>query len=341
MAGPRFLIVRIVALGDVAVTTGLLNRIRSDHPDAHVTWLCGERAEPLVRLFDGVHEVLTVSESRLLRGSLLARLGEIVTTWRKLGARKFDRVLLVHADRRYRVLFWPLVATPIAALAHGSNPLLGRYRGDEYARLLDPPDLPGPLIKRHPLADVRSKLPAVGDRATGTGARVVLVPGGARNILRVDQLRRWPAENYAELARRLVAAGVEVVLVGDANDVEALEHFRGIAVTSRIGELPLIQTLCVLRDADVVVSHDTGPLHFARLVRTPVIGLFGPTPPRNMVGEDPDVDVLWGGANLACRPCYDGRDYAQCSNNLCMKDTSVETVLRTVLARLDTEQRVV
>lgn len=330
----RFLIIKIVALGDIAVTSALLNRILAEHPGARITWLCGERGAPLVRLFPGVDEVLTINEEQLFRGSLPRQLWTLVSTWRKLAARRFDCVLLVHADRRYRVLTWPLVGTRVAALEHGVNPLLGRFRGDEYARLLDGPESRGPLTTHYPLADVRSNLPRE-NPVLGRLRRVVaIVPGGARNILRQDALRRWPVEKYRELATRLLARGHGVTLIGDAGDVGVRRHFDGIAVTDHIGTLSLVQTLSMLRDADVVVSHDTGPLHFARLVRTPAVALFGPTEPRNMVGEDDDIDVLWGGANLPCRPCYDGRNYAVCSNNLCMKDISVDAVVRVVERRL-------
>jgi heptosyltransferase-2 len=163
---------------------------------------------------------------------------------------------------------------------------------------------------------------------------VAIVPGGTRNVLREEALRRWPVENYRELARRLLAAGHEVVLIGDSADVVMRPYFEDMKVTDCIGACSLPETLAVLRDADVVVSHDTGPLHFARLVRTPAVALFGPTEPRNMVGEDDDIDVLWGGASLPCRPCYDGRNYAACSNNLCMKDIGVDVVMQAVEARL-------
>lgn len=334
MRGPRFLIVRIAALGDIAVTTVLLNRILAEYPGAHVTWLCGERGEPLVRLFPGVNEVLAVDERRLLRGSLLERLSAVATTWRKLAGLRFDRVLLGHADRRYRALIWPFVGGRVTALSHGGNPLPGRFRGDEYARLLDPPESKGPITTRFPLADVRQNLPDPTSRSESSQPVVALVPGGTRNVLREDTLRRWPVESYRELAHRLVDAGCDIVLIGDAGDSSLLRHFDGIPVTDQLGKLSLVDTLCVLRDADVVVSHDTGPLHFARLVRTPIVALFGPTEPRNMVGEDADIDVLWGGAQLACRPCYDGRSYAVCSNNLCMQDISVDAVTRAVIARL-------
>src|SRR5687767_1428611 len=104
MPAPSFLIVRVVALGDVALATPLLSRIRAEHPDARITWLCGSGNEELVRLFPGVDEVIPINESRVFRGNPVARGVEILNTWRRLAGRKFDHVLMLHPDPRYRVL---------------------------------------------------------------------------------------------------------------------------------------------------------------------------------------------------------------------------------------------
>jgi heptosyltransferase-2 len=60
-------------------------------------------------------------------------------------------------------------------------------------------------------------------------------------------------------------------------------------------------------------------MHLAFLARTPTIALFGPTRPTERLPHDVRARMLWGGAHLACRPCYDGRDYAPCPNNVCIQ----------------------
>ena len=121
-----------------------------------------------------------------------------------------------------------------------------------------------------------------------------------------------------------------VALVGDANDRWALEHFADLGVIDLLGTLALPDTLRVLRDARVVLSHDTGPMHLARLVRAPLVALFGPTMPAEFMLEDERTVVLWGGRHLACRPCYDGRDFADCRDNVCMQSISVDDALAAI-----------
>jgi heptosyltransferase-2 len=333
---PRFLIVKLAALGDVAMTSALSEAIRRREPDARVTWLCGGRVAELVRLLPGVHEVIVADETRLLRGRALGRAAALLAVWRTLALRRFDAIFLAHVDRRYRAL----VATARAGAIHvlerepspGMLPIPGRYHGDEYARLLTGGASRGPIVGHHPLADLRAALPPPGRDRSPVG--VVLVAGGTRNVLRESALRRWPVEAYGEVARQLRRAGHAVTLVGDAADAWVRPAFAGIDVRDEIGVHALPATLALLRDADLVISHDTGPMHLARLVRAPLLALFGPTMPSQFVIEDERTQVIWGGSTLACRPCYDGREFAACSNNLCMQDISVAAVLERALAML-------
>jgi heptosyltransferase-2 len=334
MTGQRILIVRVAGLGDVAITSVLLNRVRVEAPGSHITWLCSDQAEPLVRLFPGVDEVISVPE-RALFGSVFQRSATLSGLWKRLLGRRVDRVLLVHADTRYLALVAPLMArgTRVDRLHHrGEKAIsLSRYRGDEFARLWDDGPLKGPVVRRYELADIRARLPEAANHLRSGATRVVLAPGGARNVLRDDALRRWPAESFRELAARLAGDGIDVALVGDDNDALLAPQFVGIPVTNYMGKLSLIETLQVLHGTAAAVACDSGPLHLARLVRAPVVGLFGPTIPRHVLGpESPDVRAIWGGEELACRPCYDGRTYAPCSNNLCMRSIPTRDVYAAV-----------
>ena len=322
----RYLIVRLAALGDVVMTSALVRELRRRDADAHVTWLCGTRAASLVRLFEGVDEVVEVDESALLRGNAAARLNALAGVWRALVGRRFDRTLLAHADGRYRAVLLPVRTGRVRAFEHAVSPwtlpIPGRYIGDEVVRLLDDEPSRGPIRGHYPLADVRQRLGAASEGDVG----VVLVPGGARNVLREDALRRWPVEQYRALAQRLLEKGLRVTLVGDDADAWVRPSFAGLGVRDEIGARDVPGTLRLLCDAQVVVVHDTGVLHLARLVGAPLIGLFGPTIPSKSLTESPEVVALWGGPELACRPCYNGREYADCRDNICMSGIRVDAV---------------
>lgn len=334
-SGERILIVRLAALGDIILASTILTRIRAERPRAQVTWLTSDGARPLVELF-GVDEILTVDERRLLGASTATRAASLVRVWSRLAGRRFDVVVLAHADPRYKLLIRSARVGELHMLRrspHGHmNPIPGRFFGDEFARLLDGSMARGPAPQRYGIADVRHRLD-IGLRPHDPPF-VVMAPGGARNVLREDPLRRWPAERYAQVAARLLPT-YGVAIVGDAGDAWVRPAFAGLRVQDLIGSLELHDTLRVLARASLVISHDTGPMHLARLVRAPLLALFGPTTPRQVLGDPDGVTVLWGGAALACRPCFDGREYAACSNNLCMQDVTVEQVVECALTMLD------
>jgi heptosyltransferase II len=170
----------------------------------------------------------------------------------------------------------------------------------------------------------------------GKRKRVALVPGGTKNVLRESALKRWPVDGYVTVARSLAADGCEVILVGDASDAWVRPSFAGVGVTDRIGLMTLPDTALFFTKCDLVISHDTGPMHLARLARTPVLALFGPTMPSQFLPENDRDTVIWGGEHLSCRPCYDGREFADCRDNQCMSSISADVVLttaRTLLAR--------
>ena len=316
----------------------VLRRLKGEEPGARITWLTGTTAAPLVERYVGLDAVIAVDERRLLRGSLSDRVAVLAPLWRRLARERPTDVLLLHVDWRYRALTAPLVGVRLRKLTRaGQRPSLipGRYMGDDYARLLDGPDDRGPRVGHYALAELRDDVGDVPGEHDARGVAsvppvrppVIIVPGGAKNVLRESALRRWPVASYAAVARALIDQGHAVMLVGDASDEWVRQEFTNLPVDDRIGALTLPQTLDMMRFAKLVISHDTGPLHLARLVGAPLIALFGPTMPSQFLIEDERTIALWGGAHLACRPCYDGRELAPCANNLCMSSLTPAAVL--------------
>lgn len=114
-------------------------------------------------------------------------------------------------------------------------------------------------------------------RAASQGPVVGLVLGTA------NASKDWPAEHYAPLAQALVSDfGATVVLVGGPSDRErhAAEGIRaaGVSVEDRLGD-SVRAMMWHVDGVDLLVSPDTGPLHLAHALETPVVGLFGHTNP--------------------------------------------------------------
>lgn len=206
--------------------------------------------------------------------------------------------------------------------------LEGRHRWEAYA-LLAAAATGREVPERYPLPS------GAGDEA----AAVELLPDPAEGpvvgmvVTARHPSRRWPVDRFAEVASRLARAGVRVVVFGARGE----EPLAAAAVRAAdpppldlSGRTPLPVLIECLRRLDVLIANDTGPMHVAAAVGTPVVGIFGAsceirTGPR---GAASDAIVH----PVPCRPCR----RPECAyNHGCMTGIAVETVVETVEARLE------
>jgi heptosyltransferase-2 len=164
---------------------------------------------------------------------------------------------------------------------------------------------------------------------------VVLNSGGAYGMA-----KRWPAEYFAALARRIVADGHWSVLVNcgpaertTAKDIERLAADPRIVSLARYDELPIGLTKACLRRSRLVVSTDSGPRHIAIAFAKPVVTLFGPTDPAATAIDYGREACLSLG--LECQPCM-ARE-CPLGHHRCMRELTVDKVYAAVRQALDGE----
>jgi ADP-heptose:LPS heptosyltransferase len=163
--------------------------------------------------------------------------------------------------------------------------------------------------------------------------KLVLLNANASDLL---PLRKWPSDRYVELARRLLERYPDILAVftGSAAErapIEKLVHeVRSDRCISVAGKTNLRQLLVLYSLAEVLVTNDSGPAHFASLTPIDVVVLFGPETPRLFAACSPRTHPL--SAELACSPCinaFNNRNSA-CRDNVCMQRITVEQVFRQV-----------
>ena len=145
----------------------------------------------------------------------------------------------------------------------------------------------------------------------------------------------WETGRWRALAAALLAEGAGVLLTGgDADGALAAEIGAGLdpAPLSLVGRLSLKELAAVLGGSDLMVSVDSGPMHMAAAMGTPVVALFGPTDPRR-TGPLGAGSVLQ--RPLPCSPCLQRRCRIA-DVHRCMRDLGVAEVLTAVRALLPT-----
>jgi heptosyltransferase-2 len=134
-----------------------------------------------------------------------------------------------------------------------------------------PADLPHPHLTV-PASEVATWRQRVGV-ANDLRPAVALAPGA------VGPSKRWTASGYAELAKRLTAAGVQVWVLGGPDERALAADIAGPDATNArdLTGPDLRNAILALAAADVAVSNDSGLLHVAAAIGTPSVGIFGPT----------------------------------------------------------------
>jgi len=323
----RVLIVKLGAIGDVCTVLPAARKLHES--GATIDWLCGKTVAPLLACYPWIRAIV-VDEHALHRSGKISALWEILRVWTQLIGTSFDSCVVLQFDARYEVLVYPVRARRKVRL-HRENRSLNlvseRHHSAEYFRILcDRPD----GFTAETFAPVKpDRLPDNPFPRTEK-RRIALVPGGARNLLNDSYQRRWPVPHYRQAARDLLDRGFEVVLTGGPDDRWVNEEFRELEVINQIGAWSLPETVAFYESCDCVVTHDTGPMHLAGLTSCGLVSIFGPTSPSKFTPRRNKVIALWGGAHLACRPCYDGRTFAACPSVECMKSVTVDHVLAAV-----------
>ncbi len=166
-------------------------------------------------------------------------------------------------------------------------------------------------------------------------APLILLNANASDLL---PLRRWAPERYAALARLLLDEFPEacVLMTGAPSEAPAAERLVAEIGSRRCfsmaGKTSLRQLLVLYTLADLLVTNDSGPAHFASLTPIHVVTLFGPETPRLFAALTSRNTPLWSG--VACSPCVNAYNNRQspCRNNVCMQQITVEQVFAAACA---------
>ena len=330
------LIVRLGALGDIVHTIPAAAAIRAAYPDARIDWLVDAKHRAILELVPVVDTVLTLRH-RSLAGWLDAT--------RQLRLRRYDvaldfqglmkSALLARASGARRVLgfsIWhlrekgarPFYSESVRGDADPGEPLAGHVIRKNL-RLLSSLGIASPAIE-FPLRPVPSAArDAIAAQASGR-PYALLNPGAAWPN------KRWPAARFGEIAAFLrdVRRLHPIVLWGPGEEGLAADVIAASSGAATLAPPTAVADLVsICRDAALMISGDTGPLHVAAAVGTPIVAIFGPTDPeRNGPFASDDVHV----SRYASCGCHYDRRCHQAS--WCLQGIQVPEVAAAVQQRL-------
>ena len=343
----RILIVRMSALGDIVHALPVLAALGRAWPSARVDWIVDEAYAPILSLAEGLHRRVIVrarTSHESHQAVSFAGATGLLSAVRHLRAQRYDAALDLQGLIKSAV--WARLSGAARVIgfdrAHLREPMAAAFYSETVVPLEAPHVIqknlsilkalglaPGPVeLPLHPSAGAAT-VDAIA-AAGGPRQYVILNPGAAWPN------KRWPAARFGELAAKLRAETGLRALVTWGPDERALAESVAAASAGAAALAPptAIADLAVLmRDAALVVSGDTGPLHIAAAMGAPLVGLYGPTWPERNGPWHADDRVISRAAGCVChhkRRCLRG---APCIDEIAVADVLTAAVRRLSTAR--------
>jgi lipopolysaccharide heptosyltransferase I len=330
----KILIVRLSALGDIVHALPVLAAIKKAKPDAQVDWLVEENYASILSIASGLRKRIVVRASRSFATSDAVSFGGLLgykNAASYLWNQDYDAALDLQGLIKSAV--WARISFADRVIGFDAPNLREPQAAFLYSETVTPPASSHVIHKNlSMLSALQIKLDAVElpltpragaetlaaiDAAGGRRRYIVLNPGAAWPN------KRWPPDRFGALAASLEQrTGLRsLVTWGPSERDLAHDIVRGSSGAATAAPATSVSDLGVLtREAALVVSGDTGPLHIAAAMGTPLVGLYGPTWPERNGPWDPDDVVISRAHVCVChhkRQCLRG---APCINEITLEE---------------------
>ena len=363
VAPGRILLLRLERIGDLLMALPAIADVRSFAPDAAIDIVVGSWNTDLARAIDRVTRVETLDAAWLAREGEGLGLAALIRAARRWRTARYDLAINFEPDIRSNLLTASSGATWTAGYRSGGGGALLDV-ALEYDQRVHTTDNARRLVASV-FEPARRLHPSDGDpvtrRQSEMAPTIVLTTearANATNLLRDARrplvglhvsggraIKQWEPERFAEVARRLIeSTGATVILTGADADrslvntvAQTLPSSQAIDVA---GHLDLLTLAAILERLDLLITGDTGPMHLAAAVATPIVAVFGPSDPARYAPRGPLDRVVR--VDLPCSPCNRiRRPPARCTGHTpdCLASLTADRVFAAAMAVLQESRR--
>ena len=322
----RILLIKPGALGDLLQITPVVRALADKYPGSEISMVVGNApSADLFRHNPLIHETI-VFDRRREHGSWFP----FIQLWKRIRGGRYDLVINFQRSN-LKVWLLALAALPCRILVYH------KARGRTVHAVINhletlaplgilPPDV-SPRLEFSPGPEGKQfATEFLGNNGRPGKHRVALNPGASHPV------NRWNPDSFAALARRLVLElQAEVILIGGGVEIDLSRRIAeecGVTVLDLTGKTDVLGLGGVLQCCSLLVSGDTGPMHMATAVGTPVVALFGAADPARTGPVGPGHRVIQA-HGVACVPCR-SRTCTRERYLECMEAITVEEVYRAV-----------
>ena len=304
----RILLVRTDRIGDVVLTTPILKTLRISFPKAHIGFLTTPFTEGLIKGNPYIDEIITLTKKdKTLWGSL--RFAS------KLKERHFDIAIVFNPKKRTHWLLF-LARIPIRIGYHRKHGFLLthslpdlKYEGKQSEAFYNEELLT--VLNIFPSNSTQLYLPISSETEQKIASflkehHLVSKSFAILSISASSPSKSWPLNNFIALCHEIHnELRLPIVIIGQDKACQTMNRSLKIPVVFLGETLPLIELSALIRQATFMITNDTGPMHMASAVNTPLVAIFG----RSLPGLGPK---RWGPIsdnaivlhkNIGCDPC--------------------------------------
>lgn len=323
-------------VGDFVMATPILTELRKKFPKASITAMCKEPLGDLLREDVDVDAVFSFQKPG---GNFFHRtMGRDVVE--RLQEGQYDLGVLL--PNSFSSAWWYFLGKV--------KRRIGFFRPIRSLLLTDPVPFPPNRNKQHLVKTYKKLLKVLGIEHSKEKPRLYLCQQVKRQIkemlvkrgVKADKklvlihpgaafgsAKCWLQDRFTQVAEKLLEdPNVMVVFVGSFEQEELIKNICRPLSQNAInlaGETSLMELACLISLADVFVTNDSGPMHMAAALETPLVALFGSTDPRVTGPYDNESAVIW--QRVSCSPCFKRK----CNKDFsCMKNISVDHVLEKI-----------
>jgi ADP-heptose:LPS heptosyltransferase len=287
----KILVVSTTALGDTLWALPALQSLKDSLPNAKICLLTKQIGLEIFQNSPFLDQIFLLKEPFFK---------DIFSLWRALKKEKFDTILIFHTSQRLTLPLCALLGANTIVGSSGINKgldyLLTKKTNTSYQHEIDRRlsiinEIGAKVTTKTMVWDAPKSL------REKTTKWIAIHPGSK------DLFKRWPIDYFAKVANELIDLGYEVFITGNEVEKPLLYSLREKTTKSQIF-LPksLEEFGSFLKHVDLLISNDTGPVHLAASIQTPLLALYGPTDP-NLCGPTYAKDASFIAKKPTCSPC--------------------------------------
>jgi heptosyltransferase-2 len=334
----KILIIRFSSLGDIVLTTPVIDSLKAEFPESKIYFLTKARYSDLLKADPRIFSVVEFDQEGKHKG--VKGFFKLIS---ELRSQDFDLLIDLHGNIRSFFVRHLI-----------SSRKKFKYHKKRIARLLM---VHCKFIRTEPIHTVDSYLEVLNRLQIKTEKRIPKVFPHQSDIEFTDNFllehgvkkddillgvhpgarwdtKRWDQGKFAQVCQALIERlGVKVLLMGESREEEVVKKikssFPSMNVISAV-DLPLGRLTTLIACCDCLISNDSGPMHLASAFGVPVVAIFGPTHPKlGFAPLGPKSVALC--ADAECSPCsLHGKKKCSKESRTCMDSIEPEMVIKTV-----------